>query len=126
MTEVKKSTVRLSDSDLTNIRQIVASGAAANDSEAIRVALAEYARVAPRMKAIERKLNEIAPNPMGGYALPQLLTMVKTQGLDRLAAEELLRRGFFPDGLGNWVENRPDATIRASAASAKGGLRRGR
>ena len=36
------------------------------------------------------------------------------------AAQELLSRGFFPDGLGNWVENRPDLTIRVPAAPIQG------
>ncbi len=116
-----KSTIRLSDDDRKNVDAIIASGAASNIAEAIRVALAEYARVVPRMRAIERLVREIPPNPMGGYAIEQLLELVKTDGVDRLASEELLRRGYFPDRLGHWVENRPDITVRVPVARIKGG-----
>lgn len=114
-----KSTIRLSTDDRKNVDAIIASGAAANTAEAIRVALAEYARVVPRMRAIERRLGEIPPNPMGGYGVEQLLELVKIDGLDRLASEELLRRGYFPDGLGQWVESHPELTVRVPSAAIK-------
>jgi Arc/MetJ-type ribon-helix-helix transcriptional regulator len=116
-----KSTIRLGDDDRRNVEAIIASGAASNIAEAIRVALAEYARLVPRMRAIERRVREIPPNPMGGYEIEQLLDLLKTDGVDRLASEELLRRGYFPDGLGHWVENRPDATVRVPSAPIKRG-----
>ena len=116
-----KSTIRLSDDDRRNVDAIVVSGAASNTAEAIRVALAEYARFVPRMRAIERRVREIPPNPMGGYAIEQLLELLKTDGVDRLASEELLRRGYFPDGLGHWVENRPEITVRVRSAPIKRG-----
>lgn len=112
--EETKTTVRLSEEDRKNIDKIVASGAASNTAEAIRVALADAARTMPMLKAIERRLKEIPPNPMGGYALEQLIELVKTDGVDRLAQEELLRRGYFPDGRGRWV---PVGTPRVSAGT---------
>ena len=119
--ETVQTTVRLSKEDRENVAEIIASGAAQNTAETIRVALAEYARVVPRMRAIERRLDEIPPNPMGGYNLDQLLELVKTDGVERLASEELLRRGYFPDGLGHWVENHPELTRLVPAAAIKQG-----
>lgn len=57
--KAEKSTIRLSVEDHANIAKIVQSGAAANISEAIRVALASYAdraMIAQRLDAIERRL----------------------------------------------------------------------
>jgi Arc/MetJ-type ribon-helix-helix transcriptional regulator len=116
-----KSTIRLGDDDRRNVDAIIASGAASNIAEAIRVALAEYARLVPRMRAIERRVREIPPNPMGGYAIEQLLELLKTDGVDRLASEELLRRGYFPDGRGHWVENLPETTLRVPPAPVRKG-----
>lgn len=52
------TTIRLTEEDRANVQRIIGTGAAANTSEAIRVALAEYARRAPRLSAIERRLAE--------------------------------------------------------------------
>lgn len=57
MAEVEtKTTVRLSEEDRANVDKIIASGAAQNTAEAIRVALAQAAQVIPRLRAIERAL----------------------------------------------------------------------
>ncbi len=56
------TTIRLTDEDRINIQKIIKTGAASNTSEAIRVALAEYARSAPRLGAIERHLVEAEAN----------------------------------------------------------------
>ena len=126
--ETVQTTVRLSKEDRGNVAKIVASGAAQNTAEAIRVALANLAQTAPRMKAIEQRLEkDLPPNPMGGYEIEQLLELVKVDGVDRLASEELLRRGYFPDGLGNWVKSHPELTRLVPAAPIKRGppMRRG-
>lgn len=52
------TTIRLTEEDRANVQRIIGTGAASNTSEAIRVALAEYARRAPRLSAIERRLAE--------------------------------------------------------------------
>lgn len=122
MAEVKKSTVRLSDIDIANITKIIGSGAATNESEAIRVALAEFARVAPRMRAIERRLDELMePNPMSGFGQDELLAFESSsQGpLKDLASKDLLRRGFFPDGRGKWSEKRPETTFPVAASRSR-------
>lgn len=56
MAETEKTTIRLTNADKANIERIIATGAAGNVSEAIRVALAESANIMPRLAAIERRL----------------------------------------------------------------------
>lgn len=97
------TTIRLSDEDRANINRIVATGAASNVSEAIRVALAQTAELGSRMAAIERKL---------GWAAEPLSQLRKLANAGNLAAkEELERRGFILDG-GEWVEKREDEVSR--------------
>lgn len=112
MSEPVKTTIRLSDEDQANVEKIISSGAAQNISEAVRVALADFARTAPRMKAIERTLAEIR-GPMTKLPKDQVVAYAAAEDptLKDVARRELLARGLFPDGLGNWVENRPDMSV---------------
>jgi len=99
------TTIRLSDEDRANIDRIIATGAASNTSEAIRVALAQTAELGSRMAAIERKLGWAAE------PLPQLRKLAKAGNLS--AKEELERRGFILDG-GEWVEKGEDEASRGT------------
>lgn len=58
MSEPVKTTIRLTDEDQENIAKIMASGAATNISEAVRVALRDAAQILPRLKAMERAIIE--------------------------------------------------------------------
>ena len=99
------TTIRLSDEDRANIDRIIATGAASNVSEAIRVALAQTAELGSRMAAIERKL---------GWASEPLAQLRKLAMAGNLAAkEELERRGFILDG-GEWVEKQEDEVPRGT------------
>ncbi len=106
---------RLTDADIENIDRVVRSGDATNATDAVRLALREYVSHAAERETIGHRLESIddrtPPNPMGGYALEQLFELLKTDGVDHLAAEELLRRRYFPDGRGNWVE-RPVTSLK--------------
>jgi Arc/MetJ-type ribon-helix-helix transcriptional regulator len=106
MPETVQMTVRLSDEDRKNVDEILATGAATNLAEAIRVALAEYARAVatpgPRMaKLAVGRLKALAAVNREQFPATKLE-----------AERELLRRGYFPNGLGDWVEDLPDTTIR--------------
>ena len=114
MPETMQTTIRLTDEDRTNVDRIIASGAATNVSEAIRVALAEYAR---EVQTVDHAMQK--------WPFDRLLAMAaadpkKWTVSHHEAERELLRRGYFPDGLGNWVENRPDTTVRVPSANIKG------
>lgn len=56
--------------------------------------------------------------------IPQfLLEAWAAVGDDKIATaakNELLRRGFFFDGISRWVENRPDTTVRVPSANVHG------
>jgi Arc/MetJ-type ribon-helix-helix transcriptional regulator len=113
MVETSQSTIRLTDEDRTNVDKILASGAATNTSEAIRVALAEYAR----------ELDTPGP-AMKKHSFERLVALAAVDRekfpATKLEAErELLRRGFFPNGLGHWVEDRPDTTVRVPGYSKR-------
>lgn len=101
MPETNATTIRLTEEDRTNAESIITAGAATNISEAIRVALAEYARTAPRMKAIERRLGEsirrTAPAeidllPGGGY-INVIIPRGGKRGRQRIAARVLTAEG---------------------------------
>lgn len=101
MVETNATTIRLTDEDRANADAIIAAGAATNISEAIRVALAEYARTAPRMKAIERRLaesvrrsapREIELLPSGGR-INVVIPAGKDKGAQRVLARVLTSEG---------------------------------
>lgn len=114
MVETVQTTIRLSDDDRKNVDKIIASGAATNVSEAIRVALAEYAR---EVGTVDHAMSKWSFDRLVALATadPAKFTVSHHE-----AERELLRRGFFPDGLGQWVENRPDTTVRVPSANIKG------
>jgi Arc/MetJ-type ribon-helix-helix transcriptional regulator len=101
LAETNATTIRLTDEDRANADAIIGAGAATNISEAIRVALAEYARTAPRMKAIERRLAEsvrrTAPREVellpGGGTINVIIPKDKEQGVQRVLARVLTAEG---------------------------------
>jgi Arc/MetJ-type ribon-helix-helix transcriptional regulator len=101
VTETSATTIRLTEEDRSNADAIIGSGAATNISEAIRVALAEYARTAPRMKAIERRLGEAvrrtAPREIellpGGGRIDVVIPKDQTRGVQRVLARVLTAEG---------------------------------
>lgn len=61
--------------------------------------------------------NEMPPNWWRGMSFDQLTLVAGDPGAAGGQAEkELLRRGYFPDGLGNWLESHPELTIRVPSA----------
>ena len=57
------------------------------------------------------------PNWWGGMPHESLVEAAKEESVvGQAAADELLRRGCFHDGVGNWVEDRPDTTIRGRSS----------
>ncbi len=108
---MEATTIRLSDEDRANIDRIIATGAASNVSEAIRVALAQAAELGSRMAAIERKLGWAAE------PLPQLRKLATAGNL--AAKEELERRGFIFDG-GEWVEKQQEEEAPRGTRSLRG------
>lgn len=101
MAETNATTIRLTEEDRANADTIIGSGAATNISEAIRVALAEYARTAPRMKAIARRLGEAvrrtAPREIdllpGGGMINVVIPRDKERGIQRVLARVLTAEG---------------------------------
>src|SRR6266511_3909943 len=101
MVETNATTIRLTDEDRANAEAIIRAGAATNISEAIRVALAEYARTAPHMKAIERRLGEAvrrsAPREIdllpGGGMINVVIPKDKERGVQRVLARVLTAEG---------------------------------
>ena len=106
---------RLTDEDIENIDRVVRSGDATNATDAVRLALHEYVSRAAERESIGHRLESLddrtPPNPMGGYAVEQLIELLKTDAVDHMAAEELLRRRYFPDSRGNWIE-RPVTSLK--------------
>lgn len=101
MAETNATTIRLTDEDRASADMIIAAGAATNISEAIRVALAEYARTAPRMKAIERRLGEAvrrtSPREIellpGGGRINVIIPRGAKRGRQRILARVLTTEG---------------------------------
>lgn len=99
--ETNATTIRLTEEDRSNADSIIDAGAATNISEAIRVALAEYARTVPRMKAIERRLGEAvrrtAPREIdllpGGGMINVVIPKDKERGIQRVLARVLTAEG---------------------------------
>jgi hypothetical protein len=118
---------RLTAIELEILSRIVRAGFAENTSDAIRVAI----RVAPMglsaevvadIDALKRKVDELSAHidtqaeiaaPISRLAKDRLVAFATAAdpSIRKAATEELLRRGFFPDGLGDWVEDRPNTTI---------------
>jgi Arc/MetJ-type ribon-helix-helix transcriptional regulator len=101
MAETSATTIRLTDEDRVNAEAIIGAGAATNVSEAIRVALAEYARTVPRMKAIERRLGDAvrrtAPREIellpGGGRINVIIPPGQKRGRQRVLARVLAADG---------------------------------
>src|SRR5438552_5105310 len=74
---------RLTDEDIENIDRVVRSGDATNATDAVRLALHEYVSRAAERESIGHRLESLddrtPPNPMGGYAVEQLLELLKTE-----------------------------------------------
>ncbi len=92
--EPKKTTVRLRDADQRNIARMIRTGVAQNESEAIRVALAEYGRISSRLDAVERAMSVDAIAlglALGGKRIP----LEQAEPLRR----ELVRRANAGDAI---------------------------
>jgi hypothetical protein len=63
-------------------------------------------------RAVLAAARATAPNWWGGMPLEQLKAIANDRDDPhaQAAGDEMLRRGYFADGLGNWVEDRPDTT----------------
>lgn len=136
--------VRFDGEEVQTLKTALRIGAAASLSEAIRIAV----RYLPRaladkflehdLPALTQKIDELKrelerlptpepePNAMGGYTVEQLkalatLDPTKYAPLRNLAQKELLHRGYFPNGLGEWVENHPELTRLVPAAPIRKG-----
>jgi len=117
--------VRLSALERAAIDKAVSTGVVANSSEAIRVAIRYLPRALadkfleedmPRLNAKIQELEQamtVIDEPISRLPKDKLVAYAASANttLKASATAELLRRGFFPDGLGSWVENRPDTTI---------------
>lgn len=137
--EGKMMAVRLDADEVLLLEKAVKIGAATSTSEAIRIGI----RYLPRALAdkfleedmpkllrqiddlktslSEVQLKALRPSPappIEGVGLDQLIAYAaSTDGpLKKAAVEELLRRGHFPDGLGNWPKSEPKMTVRVPAA----------
>jgi hypothetical protein len=128
MPETTQTTIRLTGEDRENIDKIISTGAATNVSEAIRVALADKAAQVGTV-----------PHAMSKLSLDRLKSMaamdpVKWFTTRHEAERELLRRGYVPNGIGNWELPRPEpekapdfsktfiSVDELTKASASGGL----
>jgi hypothetical protein len=140
MAETNATTIRLTGEDRANADVIIAAGAATNISEAIRVALAEYARTVPRMKAIERGIRdavrrsapcEIDLLPSGGR-VNMVIPRGRERGTQRVLARVLTAEGktivgaplewtVEPPNLAR-VVTRPDGTWLESLREGEGTL----
>ena len=136
-TDEKLVAVRLTSEEIATLESAVKIGAAANVSDGIRLAIRylpkaladrllneQIPALVAQVDALKKQLDKIPtapaePRAMGGYSLDNLIAMAaqKPGPVRDLAQEELLRRGYFPDGLGKWVESRPDLTRRVPSRS---------
>lgn len=130
---------RLSADEVETLERIVRAGFASSTSEAIRLAIRVApmglsARVVDDIDALKRKVDELSnqlqlkaeiPAPITRLGRGRLVAFAAAANptIKKAATEELLRRGLFPDGLGNWVGDRPDTTIPGRSSGRVGSPR---
>jgi Arc/MetJ-type ribon-helix-helix transcriptional regulator len=134
--------VRLSAEEIEALEKMVRIGVAPTVSEAIRVAIRLVpvglaTKVLEDIDGLKNRMNEISkqladldltgevPTHIGRLPKERLIALAAAADpmLKKAGTEELLRRGFFPDGLGNWVEDRPDTTLPGRTSGRVGSPR---
>ena len=105
MADPVKTTIRLTDQDQAHIEKIIRAGAAKDTSESIRVALAEYAR---ELSSVGGAITRV---PIDKLIAAAAYDPTKFPSTRNEAERELLRRGYFPDGLGSWAKSEPFTTL---------------
>ncbi len=137
--------VRLSAEELEALEKMVKIGVAANTSEAIRLAVrlapvglatkvvADIEALKDKVEGISAQLTKVdldKPLRRNIHQVSKARLIEEAESSDlalKLAAtEELLARGYFPDGLGNWVEDRPDTSIPGRSGGRVGSPRASR